>query len=143
MPAIKTSLAEGTGYTVSQGTFSASRSSPRETSNECSPFPLRICLRADLYPRVYFPDFTTSASLAEMDSEDFAAFDFFVGAITIVFFLRRVDCLRMSLDVFRAVPEFVPSNLYSSTKLSSISDTVWENTLHVILTRRAESGRSR
>jgi len=49
-----------------------------------SPLPLRICLRADLYPRVYFPDLTTSASLAAMDSVDLAALDFLVGAIAVV-----------------------------------------------------------
>jgi hypothetical protein len=30
---------------------------------------------------VYFPDLTTSARRAEIDSNDFVAFDFFVGAI--------------------------------------------------------------
>ena len=67
-------------------TFSASSSSPRETSffEKCSPLPLRICFRADLYPRVYFPDLTTSASLAVIDSDDLAALDFFVGAMTVV-----------------------------------------------------------
>ena len=49
-----------------------------------SPLPLRICLSADLYPREYFPDFTTRASLAEIDSVDLAALDFFVGAIMVV-----------------------------------------------------------
>jgi hypothetical protein len=37
-----------------------------------------------LYPRVYFPDLTTRASLAEMDSVDLVAFDFLVGAIAAV-----------------------------------------------------------
>jgi hypothetical protein len=36
-----------------------------------------------LYPSVYFPDFTTSARRAAIDSVDLAAFDFFVGAIAI------------------------------------------------------------
>jgi len=44
----------------------------------CLPLPLRICFNADLYPRVYFPDLTTSARRAAMDSVDFAAFDFLV-----------------------------------------------------------------
>jgi hypothetical protein len=38
-------------------------------------------LRADLYPRVYFPDLTTSARRDEMDSLDLVALDFLVGAI--------------------------------------------------------------
>ncbi|KAJ6562980.1 hypothetical protein B0H10DRAFT_2116213 [Mycena sp. CBHHK59/15] len=42
-----------------QGTLGASRSSPRENSGKCSPLPLRICLSADLYARVYLPDLTT------------------------------------------------------------------------------------
>jgi len=46
--------------------------------------PLRICLSADLYPRVYFPDLTTSPSLAEIDSVDLVALDFFVGAMVAV-----------------------------------------------------------
>lgn len=50
----------------------------------CLPLPLRICFKADLYPRVYLPDLTTSARRAAMDSVDFAAFDFLVGAIVIV-----------------------------------------------------------
>lgn len=48
---------------------------------KCLPLPLRICLSADLYPSVYLPDLTTSARRAAMDSVDFAAFDFFVGAM--------------------------------------------------------------
>ena len=46
-----------------------------------SPLPLRICFNADLYPKVYFPDFTTRARREAMDSVDFAALDFLVGAI--------------------------------------------------------------
>ena len=46
-----------------------------------APLPERICLRADLYPREYLPDLTTRARREAMDSEDFAALDFFVGAI--------------------------------------------------------------
>jgi hypothetical protein len=45
------------------------------------PFPDRICFKADLYPNVYFPDLTTSANRAAIDSVDFAALDFLVGAI--------------------------------------------------------------
>ena len=48
---------------------------------DSSPLPLRICFSADLCPRVYLPDLTTSASLAAMDSVDLVALDFFVGAI--------------------------------------------------------------
>ena len=59
--------------------------SPRDEFDEkCSPLPLRICFRADLYPRVYFPDLTTRASLAEIDSVDLAALDFLVGAMAVV-----------------------------------------------------------
>jgi hypothetical protein len=59
--------------------------SPRdEFEKKCSPLPFRICFRADLYPRVYFPDLTTRASLAEIDSVDLVALDFFVGAMVVV-----------------------------------------------------------
>jgi hypothetical protein len=62
-----------------QRTFSASRSSPKgQMLEDCLPLPLRICFSADLYPSVYFPDLTTSARRAAMDSVDLAAFDFFV-----------------------------------------------------------------
>ena len=37
-----------------------------------------------MYPRVYFPDLTTRASLAEIDSVDLAALDFLVGAMAVV-----------------------------------------------------------
>ena len=43
--------------------------------------PLRICLSADLYPREYLPDLTTSARRDAIDSVDLAALDFLVGAI--------------------------------------------------------------
>ena len=43
-----------------------------------------------MYPRVYFPDLTTSASLVEMDSLDLVALDFFVGAMACC---SVVDCL--------------------------------------------------
>jgi hypothetical protein len=46
-----------------------------------SPLPERICLSADLYPSVYFPDLTTSAKRAAIDSIDLVALDFLVGAI--------------------------------------------------------------
>ena len=45
----------------------------------CSPLQLRICFKADLYPRVYLPDLTTSVRRAPMDSVDYAAFDFLVA----------------------------------------------------------------
>ena len=43
-----------------------------------------MCFNADLYPSVYFPDFTTRANRDAMDSEDLEAFDFFEGAMLIV-----------------------------------------------------------
>lgn len=55
--------------------------SPERVGRKDEPLPLRICLRADLYPRVYLPDLTTRARRDAMDSEDFAALDFLVGAI--------------------------------------------------------------
>ena len=65
--------------------------SPRdEFFKKSSPLPLRICFRADLYPREYFPDLTTSASLAEIDSADLAALDFFVGAMAVIVSVVRV-----------------------------------------------------
>ena len=48
-----------------------------------APLPFRICFRADLYPREYFPDLTTRARREDMDSEDLAAFDFLVGAMAV------------------------------------------------------------
>ena len=57
---------------------------PRESRVETNaPLLLRICLRADLYPRAYLPDFTTSARRAAMDSVDLEALDFLVGAIAV------------------------------------------------------------
>lgn len=44
------------------------------------PLPFLICFKALLYPSVYFPDLTTSARRAAMDSVDFACLDF-LGAI--------------------------------------------------------------
>lgn len=46
-----------------------------------SPLPLRICLRADLYPREYLPDLTTSARRDAIDSVDLVALDFLEGAM--------------------------------------------------------------
>jgi hypothetical protein len=69
------------GENVSMGTFSASGCGPKRSATELDkPLPLRIriCLRADLYPRVYMPDLTTSARRAVIDSVDFAALDLFM-----------------------------------------------------------------
>ena len=96
MPAISTSLATYRGSSV-QGTFSASRSSPRgkEAGEITAPLPFRICLRADLYPREYFPDLTTRARREEMDSDDLVAFDFLVGAMVASLSARR-DVLKLA-----------------------------------------------
>jgi len=51
-----------------------------------------------LYPRVYFPDLTTRASLAEIDSEDLAALDFFVGAMLVG--VGRNDCRQNALLLY-------------------------------------------
>jgi hypothetical protein len=59
---------------------------PVERDKESVPLPFRICFRADLYPRKYFPDLTTRARREEIDSEDLVAFDFLVGAIAVGFF---------------------------------------------------------
>jgi hypothetical protein len=75
------------------------------------PLPLRICLRADLKPKLYLPDLTTRARRAAIDSVDFAALDFFVGAIVIVGFvgvvvsvLDRVPLLMVTKLRFRHLP---------------------------------------
>ena len=83
--AISTSLAMKKIDQFKGNLLSLKLQSPRdEFDKKCSPLPFRICFRADLYPRVYFPDLTTRASLAAIDSLDLAAFDFFVGAIAVV-----------------------------------------------------------
>jgi hypothetical protein len=54
-------------------------------SNLAIHLPPRSCFRQDLYPRVYLPDFMTSASREFIDSAVF--FDFFggiVGLLTVV-----------------------------------------------------------
>ena len=62
-----------------------------------APLPFRICFRADLYPRKYFPDLTTRARREEMDSDDLVAFDFLVGAMVVDFCGTSYElrCLRV------------------------------------------------
>lgn len=72
------------------------------------PLPLRICLRADLYPRVYLPDFTTRASLAAIDSVDLAALDFLVGAIAICRAEGQAYLLIVGEQSSRSFPKFGP-----------------------------------
>ena len=72
-------------YSSAQGTFSASNApvpGVKGCSELYSPLPLRICFKADLYPKEYLPDLTTRARREAIDSVDFAALDFLVGAIT-------------------------------------------------------------
>ena len=63
-----------------------------------------------MYPRVYFPDLTTRASLAEIDSVDLAALDFLVGAMAVV------------VGQFVLLVEFVVFVLYSTNDQGSYSE---------------------
>jgi hypothetical protein len=56
------------------------KSQPKGPSQLSAPVPRRK-------PRLYLPDLTTRARRAAIDSVDFAALDFFVGAIAIVGFV--------------------------------------------------------
>jgi len=64
--------------------FSGPKHEANGLKKRYSPLPERICLSADLYPSVYFPDLTTSAKRAAIDSTDLVALDFLVGAIFLV-----------------------------------------------------------
>ena len=87
--------------------------------------PFRICFRADLYPREYFPDLTTRARREEMDSEDLVAFDFLVGAMTVEFFCFLAKLGERALEVVWAGGGIDPSvdrgkRLYSSSEISAM-----------------------
>ena len=68
-----------------------------------------------MYPRVYFPDLTTRASLAEIDSVDLAALDFLVGAMAVVV----GQFVLLNLLVEFVVQSFV---LYSTNDQGSYSE---------------------
>ena len=59
---------------------------------------------------MYFPDLTTRASLAEIDSVDLAALDFLVGAMAVV------------VGQFVLLVEFVVFVLYSTNDQGSYSE---------------------
>ena len=49
-----------------------------------------------MYPREYFPDLTTRVRREEIDSEDLAALDFFVGAMVVFSLVSRGSrCLEV------------------------------------------------
>ncbi len=83
-------------------------------SGRDEPLPERICLRADLYPREYLPDLTTRARREAMDSEDFAALDFLVGAIADGVSVSGVGVLMLQLGR-RARDRYTEQQLCSSS----------------------------
>jgi len=79
------------------------------------------------------PDLTTRARRAAIDSVDFAAFDFFVGAIAIVGFVGgEVECLRPRLEGLLIVTKLRFRHLPCSS-LSSRDIVRWTDEVKLLL----------